>query len=262
MHAAERERAILTLLEERGFVSFQDLDRQLPVSPATIRRDLDRLDQEGRLVRVRGGARPPDEPGAGRLQGTPFQVNLALFSPQKAAIGEAAAALCRPGESIIIDGGTTTLQMCRHLEPLGLQVLTNSLHIVNALLPQPNTRIAVPSGTIFREQDIILSPFDDDGTGNFRASRMFMGAAGLGPHGLMQVDSLLMQAERRLLGCADELVVLVDSSKFRQPVGHVLFPLARIATVVTDDGLGPEDRRLLEQAGVRVIIAPADSERA
>ena len=73
----------------------------------------------------------------------------------------------------------------------------------------------LPGGTIYREQNIILSPFDNDVTRNFYARRMFMGAQGLGPLGLMEADPLLIQAEQKLIDQADELVVLVDSSKFR-----------------------------------------------
>lgn len=260
MHATERERVILQLLRQRGFITSQELEKKLDASSATLRRDLERLEGAGEIVRVRGGAKlaaeeaAPDE-GPLRLRGVPFQQNVQQHREAKEAIGRAAAALCRKGESIIIDGGTTTLQMCRFLEGLELQVLSNSLHIIDALLPQQGTRIAVPAGNVFREQNIVLSPFDDDGMGRYRASRMFMGAASVGRHGLMQTDVILAQAERRLLERADELVLLVDSSKFEAPAGHVVCDLAEVDVVVTDSGLRSEHRLLLEKAGVRVVLA-------
>src|SRR5882757_3600976 len=213
MHAAEREQVILQLLQQRGFVAFQELDNQLDASPATLRRDLDKLEGSGRIVRVRGGARLAEPQSANdgdveHLRGIPFHQNIARNTDAKRAIGRAAAALCRPRESVIIDGGSTTLQMCGHLDALELQVLSNSLHIINALLTQPSTRIAIPAGTVFREQNIVLSPFDDDGMSSYRASRMFMGAAAVGHHGVMQADLILAQSERRLLARANELVLL------------------------------------------------------
>ena len=156
---------------------------------------------------------------------------------------------------MIIDGGSTTLQMCPHLEPLGLQVLTNSLHIVSALLQQPATRVSVPAGTLFREQNIILSPFEDDGMSRFHAAKLFMGAASIGRHGLMQADTLLVQAERRLLTRVEEIIVLVDSSKFRGQAGHLVCRLDEIDVVITDSGLEAEDRLMLEKAGCKVIVA-------
>ena len=110
-------------------------------------------------------------------------------------------------------------------------------------------------GTIYREQNIILSPFDNDVTRNFYARRMFMGAQGLGPLGLMESDPLLIQAEQKLIDQADELVVLINSSKFRQRSSLILCGLARIATVITDDGIEDREARMLEDAGVTLIVA-------
>jgi len=260
MHVAEREKRIFELIRPSGFVAFQELERQIDASPATLRRDLDRLETEGRITRVRGGARlnPIAAPSADTprpLGGPTFPENVRRRPVQKAVIGRAAAALCRPGESVIIDGGSTTLQMCVHLEPLGLHVLTNSLHIVSALISQPDTRISLPAGALFREQNIILSPFEDDGIARYRASKMFIGAEAIGEHGLMQNDVLLVQAERRLLQRASEVIVLVDSSKFDGPAGHVVCDLADIDILITDAGVKPETRAMLEAAGVKVMIA-------
>jgi DeoR family ulaG and ulaABCDEF operon transcriptional repressor len=155
----------------------------------------------------------------------------------------------------MIDGGSTTLQMCPHLDGLALQVLTNSLHIVSALLPQPTTRILVPSGQVFREQNIVLSAAGDDGMPRFHAPKLFMGAASMGPAGLMQADVILVAAERRLIERADEIIVLVDSSKFSGPSGNVVCSLDEIDVVVTDSGIEPHHVAMMEAAGIRVIIA-------
>jgi DeoR family ulaG and ulaABCDEF operon transcriptional repressor len=259
MHAAEREQLILSLLQDRGFVAFQDLDGRVGASPATIRRDLEKLEATGRITRVRGGARlvRPDEPQPGpHLSGVPFHENLSRNLAAKRAIGRAAADLCRSGDSIIIDGGSTTLQMCPHLEALSLQVLTNSLHIVSALLPQQRTSILVPAGTLFREQNIILSPYEDDGVSRYRASRLFMGAAAVGQHGVMQTDVILVQAERRLIGLADELVLLVDSSKFEAQTGHVVCGLEDVAVLITDDGIDDAAAAMIERSVRRLIVVP------
>jgi DeoR family ulaG and ulaABCDEF operon transcriptional repressor len=254
MHAEDRERTILAMLEERGFVSFRELDKRLNASPATVRRDLDRLVLAGRVVRVHGGAKVPDAQPAG-LTGVPFQENIKKNAAAKAAIGKAAAALCVAGDSIIIDGGSTTLQMCQHIGELGLQVVTNSLHIVSALLMQSRTRVYLPAGALFREQNIVLSPFEDDGTSHYHASKIFIGAASVGPHGLMQTDVILLQAERRLIARAASVVLLADSSKFRAPAGQAVCALNAITTVITDDGITDAEARLLKRAGVRLIVA-------
>jgi DeoR family ulaG and ulaABCDEF operon transcriptional repressor len=260
MHAAEREQLILTLLEARGFVAFQDLDSRVDASPATIRRDLDKLETAGKIVRVRGGARLVRQEAAGgggpQLSGVPFHENMSRNLSAKQAIGRAAAQLCRNGDSIIIDGGSTTLQMCPHLENLSLQVLTNSLHIVSALLPQQKTSILIPAGTLFREQNIVLSPYEDDGMSQYRASRLFMGAAAVGQHGVMQTDVILVQAERRLIGLADELVLLVDSSKLEGQTGHAVCALGDVAVMITDDGISDAAAAMIEASVQRMIVVP------
>ena len=154
----------------------------------------------------------------------------------------------------MIDGGSTTLQMCPHLAGLNLQVLTNSLHIVNALLAQPGTRVLVPGGQVFPEQNIILSAAGDDGMPRFHAPRLFLGAASLGPVGLMQADIILVTGERRFIDRADEIIVMVDSSKFDGPSGHVVCPLQDIDTVITDSGISPARVAMLENANVKVMV--------
>ena len=191
------------------------------------------------------------QPATHHLQGVPFHENINLNRAQKEAIGRAAAALCEPGEAVIIDGGSTTLQMCPHIASLNLQVLTNSLHIVSALLPQADTRVLVPSGTVFREQNIILGAAGEDSMPHFFAPKLFMGAAAVGPRGLMQADVVLVAAERRLIDVAEKLILLVDSSKFANPTGIVVCDLDQVDTVITDAGLTRDQRAKLEEAGNR-----------
>lgn len=259
MHAAERETAILSLLEDKGFIAFRDIERRLDASPATLRRDLDRLAGKGRVVRVHGGVSLPvsSTPAAVAtgLTGVPFHENIHRNRLQKEAIGRAAAEFCSHGEAIMIDGGSTTLQMCPHLSGLELQVLTNSLHIVSALLGQPGTRLTVPGGSVFPEQNIILAPAGDDLMPRFHAPKLFMSAASVGPQGAMQADVVLVGAERRLIERAEQVILLVDSSKFGSSSGNVVCGLDEIDVLISDDGLPKEARELLASHKVRVIIA-------
>lgn len=257
MHATERDRAIMALLEEMGFVSFRELSQRVSASPATLRRDLERLQENGKLVRVRGGFQPIEGGDAGNgfhLQGVPFRESVNRNYAAKVAIGKAAAELCRPGEAIIIDGGSTTLQMCPHLEALRLQVLTNSLHIVSALLQQPKTSVSIPGGVVFREQNIVLDPYEEESSTAFHASRMFLGSAAVTRFGLMQSDIILVQAERKLFKQVDQLVALVDSSKFSAAAGHVLCELTKVHTLITDDGIDDASAKTVEDSGVELIV--------
>lgn len=257
MHATEREQAILNLLEQKGFIAFRDLEKRLDASPATLRRDLERMAGAGRINRVRGGVKLVEgsaNPVPSRLAGVPFHENIGRHPKQKEAIGRAAAALCSQRSAIMIDGGSTTLQMCPHLEGKEVQVLTNSLHIVSALLPQPGTRVLVPGGSVFREQNIILTAAGDDTMPRFHAPKLFMGAAAIGLQGVMQADVVLVAAERRLIERAEELILLVDSSKF-QGSGNVVCDLKEVDVVITDRGASKRDIAMLTAAGIKVIVA-------
>jgi DeoR family transcriptional regulator, ulaG and ulaABCDEF operon transcriptional repressor len=262
MHANEREKLILEALGPSGFVSYRGLEDLIAASPATIRRDLSRLEASGHLERVHGGAKAiRSDPAAIRegldlrLHGTPFELAVTQHLPAKVKIGKAAAALCAPGEGVMIDGGSTTLQMCPHLDGLDLQVLTNSLHIVNALLPQTGTRILLPSGSVFREQNIVLAPAGEESMPRFHAPKLFMGAAAVGPQGVMQADVILVAAERRFIDRAEQVVLLVDSSKFGSSSGAIVCGLDEVDVLITDAGIPGAMRAALAQAEVRLIIA-------
>lgn len=255
MHEKERHRIILSAIQDRPVATVVNLCALTGASEATIRRDIATLDRQQRLRRVRGGAESINPPQFVGLAGRPFSVNETINIAQKQAIARAAVELCEDGEPIIINGGTTTFQMVHPLASRRLQVFTNSFPIADHLLNNSRNTIMLSGGTIYREQNIILSPFDNDVTRNFYARRMFMGAQGLGPLGLMEADPLLIQAEQKLIGQADELVVLVDSSKFENRSSMVLCPLTRIDTVITDDRITDRAAAMLENADVTLIVA-------
>ncbi len=259
MHERERRQIILHRLAERGLVTVRELTEAMDASEATVRRDIVRLAELGLLRKVHGGAESLDEgPAHHPLAGQPFQVSRTMNVEKKRAIARQAVELCREGESIIINGGSTTYMMTEFLIDRRLQILTNSFAIAEQLLARSQNRIILPGGEIYREQNIILSPFGNDITQNHYAAKMFMGAQALGPMGVMEVDPLLIQAEQKLINQAEKLVVMVDSTKFRQRAGLILCPLERVQLVITDDDAPDSAVQMLEAAGVEVIVVPLE----
>lgn len=255
MHEKERHRLIVSAVQAKPVVTVAEMVELTEASEATIRRDIAALHMQRKLRRVRGGAEaisPPQFPG---LAGRPFSLNETAHIAPKKAIAREAVALCADGDPIIVNGGTTTFQMVYPLAARRMQILTNSFPIAEHLLRHSRNTILLPGGTIYREQNIILSPFENDVTRNFYARRMFMGAQGLGHLGLMEADPLLIQAEQKMLNQADELVVLVDASKFERRSSLILCGLERIAVVVTDERVPDAAAAMLEAAGVRLIVA-------
>ena len=256
----ERHNLILKLVEERSIVSVGDLLDLLGASEATIRRDINALAEKGEVKRIRGGAeavRPRHQP---HLVGMPFAMSQDVNVPQKRAIARAAAALISPGESIIINGGTTTYALVEFLANSDLDILTNSFPIAAKLLATSRNRITLPGGTIFREQNIVLSPFENDTITSFWGTKLFCGCYGLNRFGLMEADPLIVQALTKLLKRSEHVIVMADSSKLRRKSAMIVAGLDRINTIVTDDGARPDELEDFRSAGINVIVAKVTSE--
>jgi DeoR family ulaG and ulaABCDEF operon transcriptional repressor len=263
MHERERHNFILRAVRERPVATVQEICEWTGASEATVRRDIAALHLQKKLRRVRGGAEalhPVQAPG---MLGRPYEMNEWIDVEAKRAIADAAVELCEDGDSIIINGGTTTFQMVHGLAAKRLNILTNSFPIAEHLIKHSACNVTVPGDMIYREQKIILSPFDNDVTGSFNAGRLFMGAQGVGGLGVMESDPLLVAAEQKLIGQAAELVVLVASHKLRARPSLICCPLDRVHMLITDDGITEEETAMLEARGVLVrTVAVAASKGA
>ena len=254
----KRRKRLLKLLAEHTTASVPQLVDWLSASPATVRRDISWLAARNLLTRTRGGAANLEQKKrCYALTSETFQNNIQCFAERKRGIARHASSLCVDGETIIINGGTTTFMMAEFLVDKHLKILTNSFLMAERLLVSSENEIILPGGTVYREQNVILSPFENDITQHHYAAKMFMSVHGLSLLGLMEADPLLIQAEKRLIGQAEELIVLADSSKFAKKAGLILCGLNRVSTVITDTYASDSAVQLLEQSGVKVItVAP------
>ena len=265
VHERERWQVIKALLRERSLVRIADACRATGVSEASVRRDFARLAEQGVAIRVHGGLEAlPETPNAPgdvlSLATRSFDVSQTLNIDAKRAIAKAAVALCADGETIIINGGTTTFQMGEYLRERRLKVLTNSYLLADALIHTSKCRVALPGGEVYREQGMIVSPFEEDAIQHYSATRMFMSAISIGPLGVIEGDPLLARAESKLLKRADKLIVLADSSKFVSRGSLVVCPLSRIDTLITDSGAPSDALDMLRGHDVRVVVVDAGAQ--
>jgi DeoR family transcriptional regulator, ulaG and ulaABCDEF operon transcriptional repressor len=263
VHERERWQVIRAMLKERTLVRIADACRATGASEASIRRDFARLAEQGLAIRVHGGLEAiPDASSAPgdvlSLATRAFDVSQTLNIQAKRAIAKAAVALCADGDTIIVNGGTTTFQMGEFLRERRLKVLTNSYPLAEVLIHGSKCRVALPGGEVYREQGVIVSPFDEDAIQHYSASRMFMSAISIGPLGVIEGDPLLARAESKLLKRADKLVVLADSSKFVSRGSLVVCPLSRIETLITDAAAPLAALDMLREAGVKVQLADVE----
>lgn len=255
----KRRKLLLKLLAEHQSATVQQLVEWLNASPATVRRDISWLASRNLLVRTRGGAENlAPKTRQFPLKSETFQHNIQCYANHKRAIARYAAGMCSDGETIIINGGTTTFMMAEFLTEKQLKILTNSFLMAERLLVTSQNEIIVPGGKVYREQNVMLTSFDNDITQHHYAGKMFMSVYGLSLLGLMEADPLLIQAEKRLISQAEKLIVLADSSKFARKAGLILCGLDRVSCVITDTNATDNAVQLLEQHGVEVITVPAD----
>lgn len=260
MHERERWQVIKAMLRESGLVRVSDVCRATGASEASVRRDFARLAQNGVATRVHGGLEAATN-GRSHASDAPalatrsFDVSQTLNVAAKRAIARAAVALCADGEAIIVNGGTTTFEMGPFLCERRLKVLTNSYPLAETLIHGSQCRVALPGGEVYRDQKLIVSPFEEDAIQHYSASRMFMSAISIGPLGVIEGDPLIARAETKLLKRAEKLVVLADSSKFIARGSLVVCPLSRIDTLITDGDAPAAALEMLAEAGVRTVIA-------
>lgn len=257
MEEAERQRLILDLLKDRPFATVKDLLEVISVSPATIRRDIAKLSKMGAVRKVFGGiaaAEDGDQPD--RLAARPFEENQMLAVDAKRAIAREAEKLVRDGDAIIIHGGSTCYLFAQRLARRNVRIYTNSMPLAARLYQDGDCQLTLAGGELHREPGILYSPRGSET--EFFASKFFLGAQGIGAQGMMESHPLIVRETQRLLALADELVVLADSRKFAIRARYTHIPLSRISTLVTDDGLADEHAKMLEEAGIRLVIAPVE----
>jgi DeoR family transcriptional regulator, ulaG and ulaABCDEF operon transcriptional repressor len=258
MHERERWQVIQNMLRAKGLVQVADISAATGASAASIRRDFAKLADLGLARRVHGAleslentSSQSDTPS---LATRSFDVSQTLNVSAKRAIAKAAVDLCEDGEAIIINGGTTTFQMGEFLRDRKLKILTNSYPLAETLIHDSKCRVALPGGEVYREQKLIVSPFDDDAIQHYSASRMFMSAISVGPLGVVEGDPLIARAEAKLLKRAEKLYLMADGSKFANRGSLVVCPLSRIDTLITDDSAPEASLDMLRSAGVNVMI--------
>lgn len=262
MHRKQRHFLILKEAREKDVVTVPDLVKATGASEATIRRDIIELDSVGKLKKIRGGAESVAPALHPTLKGKPFEINEQINQGKKKAIAAYAASLCNDGDSIILCGGTTMFAMARALKDKQLTVLTNSLPNMEFLLNHTHSAVTMPGGLIYREQNILLSPYEDKITKSFFAKRCFFSALSAGPVGPMEADELIINSVTRFLSQSLSLILLLDSSKFNSKGSLIICEWDRIDMVITDSGLDREKRKSIEDSGIRLIVVPVEKQEA
>jgi DeoR family ulaG and ulaABCDEF operon transcriptional repressor len=253
MSDLERQQWICDLLSSQTFVSVRELQQALGVSAATVRRDIDKLNETGVARKVYGGVAALEESRIRRAPSAlPFVENRDLAVDQKRAIAAAAEGLVRDGSSVIVHAGSTCFTFGCRLALRNVRVFTNSMPLAAYLAEHGTCHLTVGGGDIHREPGILYDPVPGP---THYAAQFYVGALGVSGEGILEQHPLLVRFVKEMSERANEIIVLVDSSKFALRPPIVALPLSRITTLVTDDGLSDDDAQMVRNAGVNLIVA-------
>jgi DeoR/GlpR family transcriptional regulator of sugar metabolism len=251
MLAAQRHKLIVEEIRRKGAVRVSELTELLAVSEMTIRRDLEALEREGLLRRVHGGATRLSPRG----YEPPFALRAVSETETKRRIGERAAGLVTDGETIVIDMGTTTLELARALRnATGLTILTPSLRAAELLLPNPALRVIVTGGIARHGELSLIGELSERAFEALNCDTVFLGAAGVSVHaGVTDFHLDEVRVKRAALRSARRCVVLAQASKLGEVALAPVCPLERVDVLVTDEGAPEETLAGIRECGVDVM---------
>lgn len=247
----ERRRRICELVRAEGRVTVEDLAARFGTSQVTIRTDLATLEGAGALTRTHGGA-------LSAQSDPPLDVKQRQHHAEKLRIAEAAAALIRDGETIILDSGTTTAEIARRIRALELKsinVITNALNIAALLIDVPSVRLIMPGGILRRESNSLSGPMAELALEALQADRLYLGADGLDPKvGVMTPHLAEAQLNARMIAISRQVVVVADSSKLMRRNVSLIARVEQINLLITDRAASPEAVEDLRARNVEVRL--------
>lgn len=254
--APERRERLMQFIAAEGYCTILELSREFDVSEMTIRRDIQKLADQGKVRSFRGAVGSLSRTDA---RGIDYQSREVAMHEQKFAIAQRAAAMIAPESVIAIDAGTTAKELAMILpHDHSLQVVTHSLPVVETLISNPGTEVLCLGGTLHPESLSFDGPTTLASVESVRANMMFLAASAISERGVYNGNGHDAIIKRALIDVSEKVVLLADSSKLALASMVKICDWHLIDTLITDDGISDDDRRNIEQQGVEmIVVAPA-----
>jgi DeoR/GlpR family transcriptional regulator of sugar metabolism len=253
MMAEERRTEILQIVRSEGRVRVNELAARFSSSAVTIRNDLNELDQRGLVLRSHGGAVLPEKV----LRESPVFERLKAHAEEKRRIGGSAATLIHDGETIILDSGTTTLEIARQIKnKQGVQVITNGVNIAAELLDARGIQTFMVGGTIRGDSASVVGRSAEEMFEQFSADKVFLSGAGCDPDfGVSGANLDETMVNRAMIRIARQIILVADASKFSKRSMVRIASFSEIDTVISDNGLRPEMQEKVRGFGCNLLLA-------
>lgn len=245
-----RRRRITELVEMKRMVRVTELVELFGVSDVTIRNDLEALAKEGVLLRDHGGAVAQTRTGLS----TAFDQRALLNLDAKQRIGAAAAAMVRSGETIILDAGTTLMEMAKCLRTdIAMTVITNSLNIATEIGSRPRAHVILAGGSLSPQTISTVGPLAERDIGELLADTLFLAIPAFDPElGLSDTSLEVARVKTTMIAAASRVVLLADSTKYATRAFARVAPLADIDCLITDQRFPEDATRQLMSQGITV----------
>ena len=250
MRINERKDEIIRILSNADYVTVDEFSRQLGVSKVTIRSDLSELEQRGLLFRTHGGAMIPEHNSSVRV----ISDTLKEFSAEKHRIAKAASDLIESGSTVIIDSGSTTLNMVKYLSGKNITMVTNSLLAVDVAKQDSSIEVIMLGGSLRRYSMGFIGPMSTLAVSQIHADIMFLGSSGYTNDSIYCTNLIEGEIKKEMMKVSDKVVFLADSSKYGKKAFSSLSIWDDIDVFVTDY-IEPNLRDRLSNRGVEVIVA-------
>lgn len=253
MKANKRREAILDYIQKSVIASPSAIANDFSVSVETIRRDLGYLKEEGLIETVHGGVAAVKQRGVE----TSYQTRATEHIPEKQKIAEAAAKLVNPGDSLILDGGTTIFELAKHLISIDdLLIITPSVQIGSYLVANTSHRVFLPGGWLRKADQSLFGNRAVETMMSFHVDKAFVGAAGVSAeHGVTDYFDEEVNLRTAEIKSAQDSFLLVDHSKFNETALLSVAPVTAFAAVITNSLAPLSEIEKMRELGVSVIIA-------
>jgi DeoR/GlpR family transcriptional regulator of sugar metabolism len=257
MLTAERRQYILTILQRDGKVVAKQLSEELGLSEDTIRRDLRDLATDGLLLRVHGGALPRS-PAAAK-----FSARQALALSAKSAIARAAAQLVRDGQVVLMDGGTTNIQVAQHFAPdLHATIITNSPPLATTLIEHPHIEVILLGGQLYKHSVVTMGAATLEELHMVRADLYLMGICSLHPEFGISTDNLEeAYLKRAMMVCSAEVVALASPEKLNTAASYIVGELRELSEIITERTVSDELLEPYRTLGITVTQTDSDASK-
>jgi DeoR family transcriptional regulator of aga operon len=251
----QRRLQIAGLVQQSGAARVAELAEHFQVSEVTIRNDLAQLEKQGLLVRDRGGAVPPSHTRElTSLLAVEQRAHLQITEKQR--IARAAAQLVTPGDTILMDAGTTVVEMAPHLAGITpLTVVTNALNVALEVGAKTAAHVILLGGNLNRESSSTLGALAQQTLGELMVQKAFLGTQAFDlENGFTDTTLEIAEVKRAMIRAARRVILLTDSSKLNQHGFIKVAPLTAAHTVITDTGLPAEARPVIEGMGIELMV--------